>query len=234
MIKGIDVSAIQGGIDWQRVARAGIGVAYIKCTEGLAQAADPRFRANALGSKAAGIATGAYHFCKPSLSPGMRTAQDDARGEVQRFAHFSDLLGAADGEMPPALDFEALYGTTPEWAAEWLMWAIDETTKLWGKSPVIYTNQYDDKGQALDRVLTQVPEVYELRLWRAGYPLVGSGAARRAITWDEAAARMPKLPPIKPWGKVWAWQFSGGGPSVPGNRVDGVPVVVDCNWFTSI
>jgi GH25 family lysozyme M1 (1,4-beta-N-acetylmuramidase) len=226
--RGIDVSVVQGqSIDWQRVHNAGISFAWLKATEGLASSADPSFRGNVLRAKAAGVEVGAYHFCKVDLSPAMRTVQDDARGEVQRFAHFSDLLGSQPGELAPALDFEALRGMTPGHAAEWLMYAIGEVTKLWGVSPVIYTGRYGGKGEPLEPALTQVPEMAELQLWQSGYPI----KAGRAITFvdAEAMADAKKPAPIKPW-KAWScWQFSGGGLGVPGNRVDGVPVLVDCN-----
>lgn len=230
--RGIDVSVVQGtAINWQKVHNAGISFAWLKCTEGLATSADRSYRNNVVQAKAAGVEVGAYHFCKVNLSPAMRTCQDDARGEIQRFAQFSDILGSQPGELAPALDFEALYGTSPAWAAEWLMYAIDETTKLFGVSPVIYTGRFGSKGEPLEPTLAQVPEIAELALWQSGYPLAGPANARRAITWAEAEtmANAKKPQPIKPWSKWTCWQFSGGGLGVPGNRVDGVPTLVDCN-----
>src|SRR3954471_9883226 len=57
---GIDVSARQGTIDWQRVGRDGITFAYIKASEGAD--ADRRFRRNWREAEAAGVRAGAYHF----------------------------------------------------------------------------------------------------------------------------------------------------------------------------
>jgi len=67
-VRGIDVSHHQGAIDWPQVAATGsVDFAYIKATEG-GDFKDPDFQKNWMGSKQAGIATGAYHFftfCRP-------------------------------------------------------------------------------------------------------------------------------------------------------------------------
>jgi len=89
---GIDVSAHQGAIDWDRVAHDRISFAYIKATEG-GDFVDARFTVNWAGARRAGITAGAYHLfslCTP--------------GDLQA-RHF---LGAAppDATMPPAVDLE--------------------------------------------------------------------------------------------------------------------------------
>ena len=64
---GIDVSAHQDAIDWQRVAEDNIRFAYIKATEG-GDFVDKRFDENWRGAGAAGLDRGAYHFftlCTP-------------------------------------------------------------------------------------------------------------------------------------------------------------------------
>ena len=65
---GIDVAHHQGTIDWQRVARDGIAVAYIKATEG-GDLIDPSFIANWRGADDAG----SYEVrttSLPSVEPG--------------------------------------------------------------------------------------------------------------------------------------------------------------------
>jgi lysozyme len=58
---GIDVSHHQGTIAWDRVARDGIKVVYVKATEG-GDGVDERFADNWRGAQAAGLTVGAYHF----------------------------------------------------------------------------------------------------------------------------------------------------------------------------
>ena len=61
--KGIDVSAYQGKIDWQKVKAAGIEFAILRAGLGkLATQKDARFEENYAGAKAAGIAVGAYWY----------------------------------------------------------------------------------------------------------------------------------------------------------------------------
>ncbi len=65
-LRGIDVSAYQGEIDWQSVAEAGIDFAIIRCggrgytAGGLYE--DEYFRRNIEGAQAAGLMVGAYFF----------------------------------------------------------------------------------------------------------------------------------------------------------------------------
>jgi lysozyme len=88
----IDVSAHQGRIDWRAVARDGIGIAWIKATEG-GDFTDDRFVANWEAAGDAGVRRGAYHFftlCRPG--------EEQAR-------HFLRTVNE-DGEVPHAVDLE--------------------------------------------------------------------------------------------------------------------------------
>ena len=70
-LKGIDVSTLQGDIDWKRVRAAGIDFAMIKATQGRGEGVetrkyrkfrDTKFVDNITGAAAAGIACGVYHY----------------------------------------------------------------------------------------------------------------------------------------------------------------------------
>lgn len=96
--KGLDVSNLQGNIDWRKVKAAGYRFAYVKAGEG--DWKDPTFVDNARGAGAAGLKVGAYHFLRPK--PG-RTGGEEA-------AYFIRRLEAADlgnGDLRPVLDVEA-------------------------------------------------------------------------------------------------------------------------------
>ena len=90
---GIDVSAHQGKIDWQRVAADGIDFAYIKVTEG-ERTSDRRFRSNWDGAGHAGIRRGGYHFF--TLCAG---AEHQAKW-------FIGFLPADPAGLAPAVDLE--------------------------------------------------------------------------------------------------------------------------------
>lgn len=60
-IKGIDVSAHNGDIDFRKVAKDGIEFVFIKATEGK-DFKDKKFRENYNLAKGAGLKTGIYHF----------------------------------------------------------------------------------------------------------------------------------------------------------------------------
>jgi lysozyme len=96
--KGIDVSNLQGRIDWKKVRRAGYRFAYVKAGEG--DWRDPDFLANVRGAVAAGLKVGGYQFLRPK--PG-RTGAREA-------GYFMDRLHAAGlgkGDLRPVLDVEA-------------------------------------------------------------------------------------------------------------------------------
>lgn len=65
VLRGIDVSAWQGEIDWQAVAASGIEIAILRSSEG-SSVIDAQFERNYADAKAAGIAVGFYHFMTAS------------------------------------------------------------------------------------------------------------------------------------------------------------------------
>ena len=95
-VRGIDVSAYQGEIDWPLMAAQGIDFAFVKATEG-SGFVDPRWAANREGSQAAGVVIGAYHFFSFD-SPGAKQA-----------AWFIAHVPRQAGALPPVADLE-LYG----------------------------------------------------------------------------------------------------------------------------
>jgi lysozyme len=105
-IHGIDVSYAQGKIDWQKVKTmeedsVQIAFAFIKATEGLATV-DPYFQRNWREGPKAGIICGAYHYFR---------AEKNGKWQA-RF--FLQNVKMEKGDMPPVVDIEKLYGTTPE------------------------------------------------------------------------------------------------------------------------
>jgi lysozyme len=226
MIKGIDVSSVQGVVDWHRVKEAGIRFVYLKATEGLA-IVDSRYRTNIEGALAAQFdGVGAYHFCKPSLSKNMRSTKEDALAEVRKLAAKCENLGRRVGELPPALDIEIFDGQSPGKVAEWLVTAVAEVKVIWGRDPVMYT------GIPMAPALKLAPELASLALWIPAYPQRQDPATKKwspALGWEVASTR--KAPCVAPWTAATVWQFSGGDINMSGNVVPGIDGWTDCNLY---
>ncbi|WP_286345286.1 GH25 family lysozyme [Frondihabitans sucicola] len=95
-VRGIDVSAYQGRIDWPLVARQEVSFAYIKATEGSSYT-DARFARNWKSVHETGITAGAYHFLSLD-SPAAQQAD-----------HLFDTVALRPGDLPIAIDVEC-YG----------------------------------------------------------------------------------------------------------------------------
>ena len=92
-VKGIDISAHNGEIDFDRVREAGYSFVWVKASEG-ETFRDSRFAANIEAADSAGLRTGAYHYFR-----------FDCDGLLQAM----NLTQALDGRMPPmgiAIDVE--------------------------------------------------------------------------------------------------------------------------------
>ncbi|HEY2515691.1 MAG TPA: glycoside hydrolase family 25 protein [Polyangiaceae bacterium] len=216
-IRGIDVSSIQGKIDWPKVAASGVRFVMRKCGNGN-NAPDPGFADDVAGARAAGLAVGAYHvgFPLPSAPehPG-RDAADQAK------AHFAACkgLGSQAGELPPALDLEwpvpgtpewAKYGCTPDQVRAWAIAYLEAAETLWGRLPIVYDGfpiYWQQIGGASEPRFGRYP------LWVVNYPEQYKGA----IPPDGASPPIPG-----PWSAWTLWQHSGGGQRLPsGAAVDG-------------
>lgn len=132
MVRGIDVSAYQGEIDWEKIANQGYKFAYIKATEGTTHI-DKQFKTNWDGAKEAGLYRGAYFFLTLNKS-----------GAAQA-AHFLKTVPSDEKALPAVIDFE-LYGDylkklpSQEKIDSILKPAIRKIKAKTGKNPIIYTN----------------------------------------------------------------------------------------------
>lgn len=188
---GIDVSGWDPGIDWSKVAAAGVYFSYAKATEGTYYTND-EFSAQNSGAAKAGLLRGAYHFANPSDSDGVEQAD-----------FFVDNGGGwqDDGKtLPGVLDFEwnpydggDCYSMTPHELGGWVRDFADEYEARVGRLPVIYTSK-TYWGECVDSEAGA-----ELPLWVSDW---GSGP--------------PELP--TGWSTWTFWQTADDG-TVPG--VDG-------------
>ncbi|NLK39319.1 MAG: glycoside hydrolase family 25 protein [Clostridiales bacterium] len=132
-IRGVDVSAYQGEVDWEILSEQGISFAFIKATEG-SSFVDRKFADNYDGAMKTGLRIGAYHFFSY-----------DSSGENQA-KNFISVVPKDDKLLPPVIDLE-FYGdkeknlpaktkTQQELAA--LIAALEEH---YGKKPIIYATE---------------------------------------------------------------------------------------------
>lgn len=150
--EGIDVSAWEGRIDFERVRDAGIRIVYIKATQGTGYV-DPEFERNYREAIKADLAVGFYHYV---------TARNEteARAEAHYFA--SHIQGKRQ-HARPAMDFE-VFGdlTTPEIreiSYEFLTTLEKET----GHIPALYSDASNASTHFADDRFRRYP------LWIADY-----------------------------------------------------------------
>jgi lysozyme len=131
-IHGIDVSHYQSFIHWPAVASmevkdVKIGFSFIKATEGVTRV-DRQFKRNWRKAEVANVPKGAYHFFIAGKS-GKEQAEN-----------FIRTVKLKQGDLPPVLDIEQLYGVNParmrEEIKEWLQIVEDN----YDVKPIIYTS----------------------------------------------------------------------------------------------
>lgn len=132
-VKGIDVSAYQGEIDWETLAGQNIRFAFIKATEG-SSFVDRCFAVNFEQAQKTSLAVGAYHFFSY-----------DSPGETQA-RNFIDTVKPFEGMLPPVIDLE-FYGDKEENPPErdQVDAQLKEMLRIleahYGQKPIIYATE---------------------------------------------------------------------------------------------
>lgn len=135
----IDVSHLQGDIDFTKVATAGVKQVFIKATEG-ATVQDACYVKNRKNARSAGIKTGAYHYYHATSSTPRE--QRDNIVSVLTSAGFdsSSEYFAID------VEYEKNTSATAEQMADnlyLLTGLLEKEDILGGNKPLIYTSSYD-------------------------------------------------------------------------------------------
>ncbi len=148
-VRGVDVSAYQGVIDWETLSSQNINFAFIKATEGSSYV-DSRFQYNFLEARKTALRVGAYHFFS-----------FDSNGETQA-KNFITNVPKFDNMLPPVIDIE-FYGNhekNPPRAAEVLPELNTMLLLLeqhYGMKPILYTTE-----KAYFMYLSKGYEAYDL------------------------------------------------------------------------
>lgn len=99
LYSGIDVSAWQRAIDYQKVADSGVSMVYIRSSLG-SDSVDEYFERNARGFSEAGVLVGYYHY--------LTARTPEAARHQARF--FANLIQDKPMDLRPVMDFERVSG----------------------------------------------------------------------------------------------------------------------------
>ena len=146
-VRIIDVSNLQGTVDWSRVLASGIAGGICNATEGQTYH-DATFGANRAALGQAGAVRGAYHFAKPGTSSGA------AQAKV-----LLDQVGLITPRDVLVLDIEDGSGDLSAWALDFLQ-TVERGT---GVLPWVYSYGPFLRAHMTDRALARYP------LWLAAY-----------------------------------------------------------------
>jgi lysozyme len=188
LIKGIDISSLQGTVDFRAVAATGVQFVIVRCAVGN-DGTDSMYAKNIAAAKAAGLKVGAYNFVYPLPTiPGHESRAPAA----QAAAH----VKAANGEIPfcdlewPVQSDWSRWGCTAASIVEWVTEYLQAYEQLSGQRPIVYTYPYFANSINLPASFGQT-----YKLWIASY---------------ESTPTIPK-----PWTDWVMWQNSGGTQKLP-------------------
>lgn len=128
-VSGVDLSKWQGDVDFPKIKLSGKTFTFIKATQG-ATDIDPNYMGNLSKSRAAGLATGSYHFYM---------TDDDPSAQFSNFAHHVTIK---PGDLPPVIDIETFSkNTLPDTAAK-LTSFIHMVEEKYGVKPILYSGEH--------------------------------------------------------------------------------------------
>lgn len=218
MIRGLDVSRMQGVPPWGTLALAGLSFVYIRCDVGN-DGKDGSFDANVAGARAVGLRVGSYTVAYPldHVDP-IKRAQFDFEASLR--------LGLAPGDLPPALDLEwpvrekqgqahgaewKRWGCTPASIRAWALAWLRETARLCGRQPIIYTFKWFWLSVLEGATPEELAELATYPLWFAtDYGKFGAAGPPEGY----------KPVTLAPWPSVTLEQWDGDGGAVMPNGAD--------------
>lgn len=209
---GIDVSRVQGAVDWAKVRSYGVRYVIIKLSEGETYL-DPRRLEYLRGARGEGIETGVYHFVRVG-SDAQKQADLVWRGLGDRMPEIGIV---SDVETRPA-------GMSPTEVVE-RMARFDEAISRYdarGTVTYSYASFLAELRAALTAQTEAAARIRQTPLWLAHYLWRGEGPPPRHVR--------PSVP--AGWDAIDMWQCNGGGsPSLDGPVIPGIGVACDRNFY---
>lgn len=187
-IKGIDISIIQGNVDFAACATAGIHFVICRCGVGNS-GKDSNYDKNVAAATAAGLKVAAYHFVYPLPALASQPLRDPVK-QAQLHAGWAGDTNTVpviccDLEWPVPQDW-AKWGCTATEIVQWTITYLQAYEAATGIRPVVYTYPYFAEAIKLPQSFADT-----YKLWIASY---------------QANPLVPK-----PWNDWVLWQYGSGG-----------------------
>ncbi len=194
LIKGVDISSIQGTVNFQSLVQAGVQFVICRCGVGN-NGVDGNYASNIAAATAAGLKVAAYHFVFPLPT----TLAEPSRAPAAQAAAHAAAAGSVpvvccDLEWPVQGDW-AKWGCSASQIVEWVTEYLQAYEKITGIRPIVYT--YPNFAQSIN-LPSSFAATYQL--WIASY---------------ESSPAIPS-----PWSDYVLWQNSGSGTLPNGVPVD--------------
>jgi lysozyme len=197
MIRGIDISAVQGLVDFGWVKDQGFQFVIVKCFTGN-DGKDPNYDKNIAGARAAGLKVAAYHFLYPlPADPAHPTRNPKVQAKMHYEAAGDISFVVADLEWPEPANWNKWH-VDANFIKQWARTYLEEYERLSGKRMLLYTYP------AFAKLLQLEPEFAKYPLWIASYTTT------------------PAIP--KPWMDWVLWQDGGGTAGHKLTLPNGIPV----------
>jgi lysozyme len=203
-VRGVDISIIQGNVDFTALAASGVQFVVIRC--GVGNGGIVRdYTQNVTRAKAAGLKVMAYHFIYPLPPLASQPMRDPIKQAQYHFNAVQGEMASIDCEWPAPQDF-AKWNCNPAQLNQWMLAYLTEYTRLDnGRKPLVYTYPYWAAAVKFDQQFAQYP------LWIASYQAT------------------PAIP--HPWTDWVMWQTTGGGGHLPGGAPVDTDVAKDLSLW---
>jgi lysozyme len=186
-VRGVDISVIQGTVDFNALAASGVQFVVIRCGVGNG-GIDIDYTTNVAKATAAGLKVMAYHFVYPLPTTTAQPLRDPVKQAQYHFNAAQGQLAACDLEWPTQADW-AKWGCTASQINQWALTYLAEYSRLSGQPMIVYTYPNFAQTVGLTSDFAQYP------LWIASYEPT------------------PAIP--HPWTDWVLWQTTGGGGHLP-------------------
>jgi lysozyme len=161
MINGVDVSELQGIVNWQALKNSGIVFGIAKCYQGN-DGIDSKYYSNIAGMQAAGIYSLAYHFVYPLPTDPTHPHRDPISQAQLHFAAAKGVRACCDLEWPTQADWK-LWNIDAAFICQWVLAYLAEYSRLDGRPMIVYS--YPD----FIRLLNPPVEFAQYPYWAASY-----------------------------------------------------------------
>lgn len=127
-VNGIDLSKYQGTVDFHKVKASGVTYVFIRATEGNTYQ-DANFEVNFASARAAGLATGVYHFYETDDEP------------LSQLENFKSIVSLSPGDLPPVIDIEKLHKQEKSNLVENIGIFLKGLESHYGVKPILYSGR---------------------------------------------------------------------------------------------